>query len=61
MRCRYREVWQSVFDDLLAFFADRLKVHLREQGVRHDLIAAVFAGGGVPKTTSFGCWRGSMR
>src|SRR6185437_12062808 len=29
--------------DLLAFFADRLKVHLREQGVRHDLIAAVFA------------------
>ena len=31
---------------LLAFFADRLKVHLREQGVRHDLIAAVFAAGG---------------
>ena len=29
--------------DLLAFFADRLKVHLREQGVRHDLISAVFA------------------
>jgi glycyl-tRNA synthetase beta chain len=29
--------------DLLTFFADRLKVHLREQGVRHDLIAAVFA------------------
>ncbi|HXZ00385.1 MAG TPA: glycine--tRNA ligase subunit beta [Stellaceae bacterium] len=32
--------------ELLAFFADRLKVHLREQGVRHDLIAAVFALGG---------------
>ena len=32
--------------DLLAFFADRLKVHLREQGVRHDLVAAVFAPGG---------------
>ncbi len=32
-------------DDLLAFFADRLKVHLREQGVRHDLIDAVFAQG----------------
>jgi glycyl-tRNA synthetase beta chain len=31
--------------DLLAFFADRLKVHLREQGVRHDLIAAIFALG----------------
>jgi glycyl-tRNA synthetase beta chain len=32
-------------EDLLAFFADRLKVHLREEGVRHDLIAAVFALG----------------
>ncbi len=32
--------------DLLAFFADRLKVHLKEKGVRHDLIAAVFALGG---------------
>ena len=31
---------------LLAFFADRLKVHLREKGVRHDLIDAVFAPGG---------------
>lgn len=31
---------------LLDFFADRLKVHLREQGVRHDLIAAVFELGG---------------
>jgi glycyl-tRNA synthetase beta chain len=31
--------------DLLAFFADRLKVHLRERGVRHDLIAAIFAVG----------------
>jgi glycyl-tRNA synthetase beta chain len=29
--------------DLLAFFADRLKVHLRETGARHDLIDAVFA------------------
>jgi glycyl-tRNA synthetase beta chain len=28
--------------DLLAFFADRLKVHLREQGMRHDLINAIF-------------------
>lgn len=31
--------------DLLAFFADRLKVHLKDQGVRHDLVAAVFALG----------------
>ena len=33
----------SVKDLLLAFIADRVKVHLREAGVRHDLIAAVFA------------------
>ena len=32
--------------DLLAFFADRLKVHLRDQGTRHDLVDAVFALGG---------------
>ena len=25
------------------FFADRLKVHLRDQGARHDLIDAVFS------------------
>ena len=30
---------------LLDFFADRLKVHLREGGVRHDLVSAVFALG----------------
>ncbi len=32
--------------DLLSFFADRLKVFLRDQGKRHDLIDAVFALGG---------------
>lgn len=32
--------------DLLSFFADRLKVHLKEEGARHDLIDAVFALGG---------------
>ncbi|HEX6831798.1 MAG TPA: glycine--tRNA ligase subunit beta [Methyloceanibacter sp.] len=31
---------------LLAFFADRLTVHLRDQGARHDLVDAVFALGG---------------
>jgi glycyl-tRNA synthetase beta chain len=36
----------KIAGELLDFFADRLKVHLREQGVRHDLIAAVFALGG---------------
>jgi glycyl-tRNA synthetase beta chain len=29
--------------DMLGFFADRLKVHLRERGARHDLVDAVFA------------------
>jgi glycyl-tRNA synthetase beta chain len=29
--------------DLLAFFADRLKIQLREQGARHDLVDAVFS------------------
>jgi glycyl-tRNA synthetase beta chain len=33
----------AVKELLLAFIADRVKVHLREAGVRHDLIAAVFA------------------
>jgi glycyl-tRNA synthetase beta chain len=32
--------------ELLDFFADRLKAHLRERGVRHDLVAAIFAPGG---------------
>ena len=33
-------------ENLLAFFADRLKAHLREEGQRHDLIDAVFSLGG---------------
>jgi glycyl-tRNA synthetase beta chain len=37
---------QKLPADLLAFFADRLKVQLREQGARHDLVDAVFALGG---------------
>jgi glycyl-tRNA synthetase beta chain len=32
--------------DLLAFFADRMKVHLRDLGARHDLIDAVISMGG---------------
>lgn len=35
-----------VVDALLAFIADRVKVTLREKGVRHDLVAAVFNLGG---------------
>jgi glycyl-tRNA synthetase beta chain len=37
---------EGVADALVEFFADRLKVFLREQGVRHDLVSAVFAQGG---------------
>jgi glycyl-tRNA synthetase beta chain len=33
-------------EEIMAFFADRLKVQQREAGVRHDLIDAVFALGG---------------
>ncbi len=36
---------QSAIENLVSFIIDRLKVHLREQGVRHDLIDAVFALG----------------
>jgi len=34
-----------VAHDLLNFFIDRLKVHLREKGIRHEFIAAIFALG----------------
>ena len=34
---------QKLSLDLLSFFADRLKVQLRDQGARHDLVDAVFA------------------
>ena len=33
-------------DDLMDFFAERLKVQMREKGVRHDVVDAVFALGG---------------
>jgi glycyl-tRNA synthetase beta chain len=33
----------AIEQPLLAFFADRLKVYLRERGARHDLIDAIFA------------------
>lgn len=36
----------TITADLIAFFADRLKVQLRDQGARHDLVDAVFALGG---------------
>lgn len=41
-----RVAWSVKIEDaLLDFFADRLKVVLKEQGLRHDLITAVFALG----------------
>jgi glycyl-tRNA synthetase beta chain len=33
----------AIANDLLAFFGDRLKVQLRDQGARHDLVDAVLA------------------
>ncbi len=46
-RQQQSDAFGQAFDaeNLLAFFADRLKVHLREEGQRHDLIDAVFAVG----------------
>ena len=38
--------YRSEVIDLLSFFADRLKVFLKDQGKRHDLIDAVFSLGG---------------
>jgi glycyl-tRNA synthetase beta chain len=37
--------WEDYGEDLLSFFADRLKQHLRDEGLRHDPIDAVFALG----------------
>jgi len=37
--------YDEVADEIVAFFADRLEVWLRDRGQRHDLVAAVFALG----------------
>ncbi|MUZ73726.1 glycine--tRNA ligase subunit beta [Agrobacterium vitis] len=40
----YPRVYEAaVYADLLSFFHDRLKVYLRDQGARHDIIDAVLA------------------
>jgi glycyl-tRNA synthetase beta chain len=39
---------------LLSFFHDRLKVYLRDQGARHDLIDAVLASGASPTSPLWG-------
>jgi len=41
----YRGNQQSALEGLLQFFYDRLRVYLREKGVRHDLISSVFSNG----------------
>ncbi|MEH2567563.1 glycine--tRNA ligase subunit beta [Bradyrhizobium sp. AZCC 2289] len=41
-----RLAMEGLASNLLVFFADRLKVQLRDQGARHDLVDAVFALGG---------------
>ncbi|MDO5705261.1 MAG: glycine--tRNA ligase subunit beta, partial [Paracoccus sp. (in: a-proteobacteria)] len=43
------DIWPGIYEmqqrsaDLLSFLHDRLKVHLRDQGIRHDVIDAVLA------------------
>jgi glycyl-tRNA synthetase beta chain len=39
---KFTLVGARIEQDLIEFFADRLKVQLREQGARHDLVDAVF-------------------
>ncbi len=40
-----KEANHLMVNELLTFFGDRLKVHLKASGVRHDLISAVFVTG----------------
>ena len=42
---RDEKVDKQLFE-LIEFLSDRLKVHLRESGLKHDLVSAVFAVGG---------------
>ena len=37
--------WKEIRENLSNFIADRLKVYLRDKGLRHDIIDAVFANG----------------
>ncbi len=50
----------AVVAELLAFIADRLKVHLRDRGVRHDLIAAGFAQLGASAIPSTGAYEDDL-
>jgi glycyl-tRNA synthetase beta chain len=44
----------DIYSDLLSFFHDRLKVMLREQGARHDLVDAVLGAGVSPSSRERG-------
>ncbi|WP_420102231.1 glycine--tRNA ligase subunit beta, partial [Bosea sp. (in: a-proteobacteria)] len=44
---RYGAAIDERVEDLLSFFHDRLKVMLRDQGARHDLVDAVLGEGGA--------------
>lgn len=46
LRLAYFRPLSLLSDSLLEFFVDRLKVYLRDQGARHDLVGAVVALGG---------------
>ncbi len=46
--------FDEIVPDLLSFFHDRLKVYLRDQGARHDLIDAVLASGSAPTSPLWG-------
>jgi glycyl-tRNA synthetase beta chain len=39
----WQERVQPLYAELISFIVERVKVHLRERGARHDLIAAAFA------------------
>jgi len=45
------EAYEEKTRDLLAFFHDRLKVHLRDEGIRHDVIDACLAKDGSDDLT----------
>jgi glycyl-tRNA synthetase beta chain len=50
-----RDALTPVALDLLSFFDDRLKVHLKDEGIRHDVIDAVLApAGGAPSGATSG-------
>ena len=44
---------EKVQDELMGFLADRLKVYLRERGIRHDHVEAVFSLNGEDDLVRF--------